>query len=360
MCWGGLDREGPRVTQLREDRKQLVRFHAQGDAKSGLGHVVRCAILANVMADRLDVEFDCSELSRDVSDLLRTYCRPEIELINTADAPLICADNIPSIEIFDGYALDPDIISQAKNNGNLVVRIDDRAGDYTGCDLMLCHGPHAKPEMFRVDPQCRLLLGPQWALINRCFYNANAVPSKKVKRLFVSLGAGNSEQFLTQIVGDVLSLNSDIELHVVLSYANSPDTLKVLSGQHQINVHSHLTHEEMAGVMSQCDAAITAGGGTSIEAAAVGLPIILVAIAENQIAPCKEMERLGIAAYGGKLFEDGSTDNAEFSKRLAHFINDSDGRAKLIKACKEIFKNSGAECVAKEIENLSISRMTAK
>ena len=40
---------------------------------------------------------------------------------------------------------------------NKVVIIEDRPGNYAHCDMLICHGPQASPEIFEVDESSEII-----------------------------------------------------------------------------------------------------------------------------------------------------------------------------------------------------------
>jgi len=65
------------------------------------------------------------------------------------------------------------------------------------------------------------------------------------------------------------------------------------------NIEIHDAGGEFAQIMSIADLAIGAGGTTSWERMCLGVPSIVVSIAENQISACEKLGRDGIVNYLG-------------------------------------------------------------
>ena len=53
--------------------------------------------------------------------------------------------------------------------------------------------------------------------------------------------------------------------------------------------------------MNGCDLAVMAGGTSCLEATSVRLPMLLIAISDNQIVPATALDALGGAVYLGEL-----------------------------------------------------------
>ena len=106
--------------------------------------------------------------------------------------------------------------------------------------------------------------------------------------------------------------------------------------------------------MSKCDAAITAGGGTCLETAAIGLPTMIVSIAKNQILPSEAMNDLKLAIYCKNILEEHPTRKREGLDILDNFLFNSALRKDLSTNCSVTFQNSGVEIICNSIEKLAL------
>jgi RimJ/RimL family protein N-acetyltransferase len=121
----------------------------------------------------------------------------------------------------------------------------------------------------------------------------------EIKRIFVFCG-GSDPQNLTQQVIDEISFSelSNIAVDVVVGAQN-----KTFDRQAAIklnaNIEIHDAGGEFARIMSRADLAIGAGGTTSWERMCLGIPSIVVSIAENQNSACEKLGRDGLVNYLG-------------------------------------------------------------
>lgn len=93
----------------------------------------------------------------------------------------------------------------------------------------------------------------------------------------------------------------DITVHIVAgAYNKNKEQLKQLgSSFKRVELHENVT--EMAKLMAFCDIAITAGGTTTYELCACGIPSIAIALADNQLNNVKRFAEEGLLLYAGDI-----------------------------------------------------------
>ena len=254
------------------------------------------------------------------------------------------------IIVFDGYGFGAADFTRAREKGNLVIVIDDLASGYFDCDLVVSHGPQNRRQDYRAAKDCRFLLGCEYALIDVCFYTQSYIFRPTVRRLFVNFGGSDPRDFTSFAVGALA--DSDLELDVVVGadYRHI-DALRRLAGP-RLRLHRDLPQREVAAIMAQCDAAIAAGGTTSLELAAVGVPSLLFAFAENHMRPCIAFEQQKLAAFGGIVPDQGRD---SFRSAVEAFRAAEAMRRAIHTETRRLFRESGAPRVASEIAALAAS-----
>ena len=111
--------------------------------------------------------------------------------------------------------------------------------------------------------------------------------------------------------------------------------------------------EETVPFMASADLAITAGGMTVFEMAALGVPILIVQIADNQIPIAKAWQQYGYGINMGRL--DQLT--PEYLQREFMFlIKDRVKCDAMSEAGRSLVDGEGARRVARELLSLGISK----
>lgn len=109
----------------------------------------------------------------------------------------------------------------------------------------------------------------------------------------------------------------DICFHVILGSLNPHReklaALAAQAGENRLKLHQNVA--DMAGLMKQCDLAVSAAGTTLYELCAIGVPSISFTMADNQIPGAKAFADAGLIAYGGDI-----RDNPDFFKNIADLL----------------------------------------
>jgi UDP-2,4-diacetamido-2,4,6-trideoxy-beta-L-altropyranose hydrolase len=196
--------------------------------------------------------------------------------------------------IVDHYVRSADFERACRRFARLVLALDDAPGRTHDCDLLLDATPGRHPFDYRafVPSRCRLLLGPEYALLRRQFGEArNAALARRQQqreagRLVVSLGMTDPGN-LTSIALDGVRL-SRLPLAVDVVLGSGAQHLKQVGdkvaalARSGINARLHVDVAHMASLLSGADLAIGAAGQSSFERCCLGLPSLVVVAAENQ------------------------------------------------------------------------------
>jgi UDP-2,4-diacetamido-2,4,6-trideoxy-beta-L-altropyranose hydrolase len=103
---------------------------------------------------------------------------------------------------------------------------------------------------------------------------------------------------------------------------------------------------EMKKFMLESDIAITAGGQTLYELARIGVPTIVVAVADNQSANIRGWQEVGFAEYAG----DGA--NRELPERISQkieLLKDNNARQYKSKLGRKIIDGAGSSRIVREV-----------
>jgi UDP-2,4-diacetamido-2,4,6-trideoxy-beta-L-altropyranose hydrolase len=185
--------------------------------------------------------------------------------------------------------------------------IDDIADRQHDCDVLLDQNLYADMQTRytgKVPSHCRLLLGPQYALLRVEFLQLREQikpRSGPVNRILVFLGGVDADNYTGRVI-EALSESDISGLHVdVVVGAQHPcrEQIQVACTQH--GFICHVQTNKMAELMAAADLAIGAGGSACWERCCLGLPALLVALGDNQIEIAQALDLFGICFYVGTL-----------------------------------------------------------
>ncbi|MFA6901897.1 MAG: UDP-2,4-diacetamido-2,4,6-trideoxy-beta-L-altropyranose hydrolase [Gallionellaceae bacterium] len=334
-----------------------VVFRVDASTRMGIGHLMRCLTLAESLRERGgQLRFICREHTGNLIALLQQKAMP----VTVLPAPAVndtttsedyaawlgvtqAEDAEQTIEALNGekpdwlvvdhYGLDVEWERGLRPHVSNLLVIDDLANRRHDCDVLLDQNYAVKSEQRYaglVSDTCRMLLWPRYALLRpeyRAYRRTLGARDGHVKRALVFFG-GTDPQNVTGMTLEALSHPElkHLEVDVVVG-ANNPHRMSI---EQQVLHRPHTTQHEsrphLADLMAQADIALGAGGATTWERMCLGLPTVLVAIAENQSPAAEALAANHLIIYAGKT----SAVSAEnLSKEIVALISNASRLAAL-------------------------------
>jgi UDP-2,4-diacetamido-2,4,6-trideoxy-beta-L-altropyranose hydrolase len=275
----------------------LLLIRADANAETGSGHVLRCLALAEAWQQAggraaLVSARPAPHVQSRASALGAELIDPAAGPASAADADGLCRlarERKAAWVVLDGYQFDEVWQRRLKEAGLRVLFIDD-CGQcrHYWADVVLNQNPGAAPALyFSKESHTRLLLGSRYALLRGEFLKwrdgRRAAPAR-ARKILVTLGGSDPRNVTLKVVQGLKALAAEaIEATVVVG-ASSPHLPAIESEVRQARFPVSLLREarNMPELMAGADLAIAAGGTTAWEVAFMGLPALLVAVAENQ------------------------------------------------------------------------------
>jgi UDP-2,4-diacetamido-2,4,6-trideoxy-beta-L-altropyranose hydrolase len=283
---------------------------ADAGPQVGGGHVMRCLTLARALAER---GAECAFVeSRAAAPILRRFGWPAqtlLAMVATEDVEALVAhardfaDHFrPDVIVVDHYGVGADEQATLRADGRKLAVIDDLADRAHACDLIVDPGFGRRREAYDglVPEGTERLVGPSYALVRPEFPDARPRALSRrakhgpVRRGLVSLGLTDVGGVTARVVEALAPILGDARLDIVVgSEAPSLPALEAVVEEDR-RLHLWIDSAEMGSLMADADIAVGAGGSSTWERAAVGLPAVTLALAPNQ-APM--LGRLAAAGY---------------------------------------------------------------
>ncbi len=295
-------------------------FRVDSSEEIGFGHLSRCLNLAEELRLRgNDVTFVCRDLdgagiSSLEEKLFRTVLLPRSTdvILQSVDASELIASFAgvrPDWVVLDNYSLGSEWENAVRPFVEKIAIIEDLADRHHDCDLLIDQNYSDRTvEIFKqqVPEACKFLIGPKYAMLNSVFAKLREVsvtPRTELKRVFVFCG-GSDPRNLTKTVLDALSGDEFLNLAIdVVIGAQNQNFKPGSTKRYGSNIQFHESSDDFAKMMSKSDLAIGAGGTTTWERMCLGVPSIIVSIAENQVPTCEKLGREGFVRYLGPQSE---------------------------------------------------------
>lgn len=211
--------------------------------------------------------------------------------------------------VVDHYELDARWESYMHSTARKIMVIDDLADRTHDCDILLDQNYNETHNCYQrlVPNTCTQLLGPKYALLRPQFSKAREKLRNRtgeVKRILVFMGGADPTNQTCKVLRAIKKLNNpDIAVDTVIGASNKHREKIESLASNMSNTICHYNVENMSELMAVADLSIGASGTTSWERCCVGLPSLVITIANNQIDIAENLAKSGIVINLG-WFED--------------------------------------------------------
>lgn len=332
-------------------------IRADGNAKIGAGHLMRCLTIAQTLAKRLgdqkEICFWCAEEAS--GDLVKShgfqakvlgtdYRNMETEL--TEWEKLTSWNNIILV---DSYYVTDSYLNTLRKYGKVYL-LDDMQQHVYPVDVVINYNAFADKEKYHnlyAGTGTICLVGSDYVPVREQFLNRDYHVHEKVTDVLITTGGGDIANIAGELLKEILC--EEVSFHVVSGRYNPH--LEALQELKRIYPEIHIYHDvkNMAELMQKCDLAITAGGTTIYELAAVGVPFLCFSYAENQEALTEYIGTCEIAGYLGAYHLERQTVMEKLSVLFAEYCHNWDLRMACHRSEKKMIDGKGAERLAEKI-----------
>ncbi len=262
----------------------------------------------------------------------------ELDSRQTLDA-LAAHDSVDWM-VIDHYAIDAEWEKAIRPSvGNIMV-IDCLANRYHDCDLLLDQNLYTSGEDRHrawVPDSCRALVGPQYAVLRPEFAQARATlrhRDGRVRRILIQFGGVDATNETSKVLDAIESLKRPaLGIDVVIAGTNLHRAAIEEQCRELPSATFHCQTKQVARLMAAADLAIGAGGTTVWERCSLGLPSLIVAVAENQKAATEALDDLGAAWNLGAHTEVGVE---EIKNSIKSVLEDPQRLLDMERRCKTI------------------------
>ncbi len=205
--------------------------------------------------------------------------------------------NSCQIVVIDHHDLDSRYTSSLRQQGVLVVNIDDEGIRDFSCDILVNYNIYADSINYKVGSHTRMLLGPRYAILRNEFERGPTDFSSDRKRLLVLMGGGYARGEVLKVADALLLLPQEIleclKPTLILG-PGYPDPEAVLGEFDNPFFEWIINPKNMWEIMNDAGFAICGAGGTLYELSRMGVPGITIVLDKNQNLIAKAFESVGI------------------------------------------------------------------
>ncbi|MCK5373851.1 MAG: UDP-2,4-diacetamido-2,4,6-trideoxy-beta-L-altropyranose hydrolase [Alphaproteobacteria bacterium] len=342
------------MSMVRPHKKAI--FRCDASSKIGGGHVMRCLTLADELSKNgWKCAFSSNPDAPVIIPALKNY-----QLI-APDALGDLSDRADLL-VIDHYGLDHEYEKQCRKWADKILVIDDFANRTHDCDILIdqTYGRSRLDYTSLTPDHCKILTGTKYALLRQQFRDARErslarrLNDFSIKRVLISLGMMNMHNINLKAL-QALKLFEDIRVQIDVVLSSSASFMDELkneiakinkTGFHKVTLHTNI--ENMPTIMAQANITIGAGGSTSWERCTLGLPAIVIELANNQRKISKELAEAGAIINMG-WHENVTAQN--IADTLSALSSNPDRLIQISQNAAKICDGSGVERVIKEIQN---------
>ena len=355
---------------------------ADASLTMGSGHIMRCLTLADWLKQQgHDISFICRAhdghladligqkgfavqllAKSEAADFIKQHAHSEWLGASESDDFAECKPILQALKpdwlIIDHYAIGKNWEQQAKRLlPNLkILAIDDLADRTHDCEILLDQNFGRKNEDYQplVPSDCQRLLGTRYTLLRDEFARWRAISLNRRKsvqppnNILVNLGGVDNDNVTLKILQS---------LNTFLQQSTQAFNVTVVMGKtasHIESVQRFAKHASfacavlvnvtnMAQLMANADLAIGAAGSTTWERCCLGLPMVLIVLADNQQVIAK--------ALADKNLVKVVTDIARLDEQLPRLLSEiADNYKKFSRQSAKLVDGQGAKRVAHRIE----------
>lgn len=338
-----------------------VLLRADASSEIGTGHVVRCQTLA---AELIRRGWTATLASRDLpaglahsvhgSGITLAEIPPGVAYDDEFRAIAAMAERPVDLVVVDHYRLGVDWHVAARSVARSLLAIDDLADRSLTADIVLNQNLGASASRYSglVPATTRVLSGPSFALVRPEFAAARGRVRERagrIERILVFMSGTDPDDITGRAAHAAASLGVDVDVDLVVG-AGYPfaGELGAWANERPGTV-LHVDTPDMAALMARADVAIGAPGSASWERCTLGLPTVLVTLADNQ---AENARLLGEAGAAVDLGPAASVTAGDLEDVLTQLANDPERLVAMSQAADRITDGRGTIRVADELERL--------
>lgn len=282
-------------------------FRVDGSAALGGGHVMRCLTLARALTAQ---GWHCAFASTPASaQAVPGLAEADLRLLEDAaeEEPEALRRLWPAGTdwlVVDHYRRDKAFEARCRGWARRILVIDDLADRAHDCDILVDQtlGRRADDYASLVPEDCRVLTGADYALLRPAFARRREASLARrhskggVARILVNLGAADAGNHSLDALRGIQDSGLPVSVDLVLGAAAPHiEKLREAIAEMPQEVTLHIDVADMAGLMAEADLAIGAAGTATWERCSLGLPSLLLVIAENQRLVAEAVTAAGAA-----------------------------------------------------------------
>lgn len=362
-----------------------VAFRVDASTIIGSGHIMRCLTLADALRTQgAGIHFICRGLPAIFESLItqREFALHRLPLMaakpnvdndqesvhahwlgaswkEDAQASIDILESLGGVDLLvtDHYAIEARWERCVRVQVKAILVIDDLADREHDCNFLLDQNLFTNQNVRYkpyLDEKTQCFLGPRYAILRPEFAQAQQAfprgerPLAPVKRVNICFGGMDATGETIKALEALKPWLDEegLSVNVILAAASPHRKVVETKAKQNAAITLHVSPNNMAELLTTADLGIGASGSMTWERACVGLPSIVMAVAQNQQRPGEDAGRAGIHLFLG---ESRSVSIEHLRLAFAFLRSNPLLRQGLAENCLRLMDGRGAQRVARRV-----------
>lgn len=322
----------------------LAVFRADASPSIGGGHVARCLALAEALAEAgwrtaLATRAGTEDTVPAAAQLPRITL-PDVAIANEPEALARALPDVCALLVVDHYGWTDAEERASRRFAHRIAVLDDLAAAPHDAEIVLDPTPGRNAAAYSgwVRPGTTVLPGAAWAPLRSAIVAARVPRERRaLRRVLVSMGMTDPGNATGRVLAALAAGGFTGDIDVVLGAA-APHRAAIGS-MLPPRATLHIDPPDLPAVIARADLAIGAGGVSALERGCLGVPSLLIEIADNQRAAIAGLVAAGAAQSLGPL---AALDDPAITSAVHALAADGTALASLSRAALRLCDGLGA------------------
>ena len=282
-----------------ETKKVLIL--TEGGKNIGFGHITRCMSLYEAFEERgiIPEIIVCGDDS--VTELLKGKDYQILDWINRRNELFELID-FSDVIVIDSYLADSSLYQRISTLAKMPVYMDDNKRlDYPK-GIVVNGGILAEELGYPEKDGLIYLLGSRFSISRKTFWSDFRKEIKeRIETIMFTFGGDDSRNMTPKMMKFLIENYQEVAKKVMIGRGFNNQNIEEIERlkDYKTELVFYPDAEKLKHVMAESDIAISAGGQTLYELARVGVPAIVIAVAENQLNNINGWQKIGCIEYAG-------------------------------------------------------------
>jgi UDP-2,4-diacetamido-2,4,6-trideoxy-beta-L-altropyranose hydrolase len=342
----------------------VILFRCNAGPDVGFGHLMRCRALARALSERGEACIMVGPANNYAKDGDNEVFREWIEIgewrSSGEDARQLLSlarEWGAKAAVLDDYRVDEEYQLLLWKHGLRWLQFDGAARIPIWAEWILNSSPTARTEDYQKvkrNPQAIELLGPRYAILRAEFQQIETRScDRSLQRVLITFGGGDDRGAIEFVLSSLVNrTESPIDFLVVSGKGNprNADLIHWVETNCGDRVTIEIDPPDVARLFASCDLAIMGSGSSVFEVACCQVPMILIAISDNQIRHGAAWGESGAAIFLGDI---DNTDEASLLRSFNLLYASGQTRVAFCATARSMCDGMGATRVADVILNIT-------